>query len=391
MNLLSHFPSSQTRRLPWIESLLAIALVTAAWVYGFSQPRASVEDLISNVLLGTQIVEKNNSVFTAYDDAGEVLGYAAAAEATGYGGPVYLLVGVDVSGEIAGVQVVEQRETPGFYALLRDGDFFQNFLGHQAASQFVVGENVDGISGATLSSRAVAQAINLSAAKIHSGALADTAQPIRFGFPEIILLVLFAGALSLRRFRWRQFRKAVQWGVLIVSMITLGFMLNQPLTIANFGSLLAGYWPAWQEHLYWYMMLAGVLILTLTENNNIYCRYICPFGAVQECFGAMGNAKPNLPPGIYRQLQWVPRWLAVLALSLGLAFRQPGAASFEPFGTLFSLSSGFFPWMLLVFVLFASMLITRPFCYYLCPVRPVIDFILFVRRQFGKLWITKNS
>jgi len=82
----------------------------------------------------------------------------------------------------------------------------------------------------------------------------------------------------------------------------------------------------------------------------------------------------------------VTRWLAVLALALGLAFRQPGAASFEPFGTLFSFSAGFFPWMLLVFVLFASLIILRPFCHYLCPVGAILDFMLFLRNQGKRLW-----
>ena len=62
------------------------------------------------------------------------------------------------------------------------------------------------------------------------------------------------------------------------------------------------------------------------------------------------SAKPYLPAESYPWLKWVPRWLAVLALALGFAFRQPGTISYEPFGTLFSFSAGFFPWMLLVFV-----------------------------------------
>lgn len=382
---------ARQRRQPWLESILAVLIVFGAWLYGFLNTRSPVEPLVPNVLPGTQRVEAEGDIFTAYNKDNQVLGYAASADATGYGGPVFLLVGVDPQGEIAGVQVIEQRETPGFYSLLSDRQFIQGFLGQYADQPFVLGQDVDSISGATLSAGAVAQAIHNAAQKIKTGALEPTAPGIRFGLPEIALLAMFAGSLTLPRLKNRRSRNILYWGLLLTSIVIIGFMLNQPLTLANFASFLAGYWPTWQDHLYWFFMLGGVVGLAILQGRNIYCYSICPFGAVQECFGQLSDAKPFLPRGVYRQLRWVPRWLAVLALALGLAFRQPGAASFEPFGTLFSFSAGFFPWMLLVFVLFASLIILRPFCYYLCPVGAILDFILFLRNQVKKLWKPKQN
>jgi polyferredoxin len=136
--------------------------------------------------------------------------------------------------------------------------------------------------------------------------------------------------------------------------------------------------------------VGGMLGYALFAGKNIYCYMICPFGAVQECFGMLGASKPYLPPESYYRLKWVPRWLTVLALALGLVLRQPGVISYEPFGTLFSFSAGFFPWMLLVFVLFASMIILRPFCYYLCPVGAVMNFLLFVNTQVKRIWKSKS-
>lgn len=379
------------RRLPWLESVLAALIILGAWVYGFLNTRSPVGPLVPNVLPGTQRVEANGEIFTAYNAEDQVLGYAAAADATGYGGPIYLLVGIDPNGEIAGIQVIEQRETPGFYALLSDRKFIQGFLGKTTDQPFMLGQDVDSISGATLSAGAVAEAIRNASEKINTGALQPTAPPIRFGLPEIALLALFAGSLTLPRFRNTRSRKILHWALLLTGMAVLGFVLNQPLTLANFASLLAGYWPTWQDHLYWYMLLGGVIGLAVLQGKNIYCFNFCPFGAVQECLGRMSDAKPFLPRDVYRQLRWAPRWLAVLALALGLAFRQPGAASFEPFGTLFSFSAGFFPWMLLVFVLFASLITMRPFCYYLCPVGVIMDFILFIRNQVKRIWRTKQN
>jgi hypothetical protein len=374
------------RRAPWLESVAAVGILWAAWLYGLLTTHSPIAPLVTNVLPGAARVAATGEIFTAYAADGQVLGYAAAADATGYGGPIYLLVGVDAAGEIAGVQVIEQRETPGFYALLQESDFVQGFLGQPAGQPLVVGVDVASVSGASLSAEAVAQAIYAAAQKIQTGTLAASAPPLRFGLPEISLLALFGGGLLLPRLRRSRAKKALRWALLLSSLVVLGFVLNQPLTLANFASLLAGYWPAWQDHLYWYLLLGGAVAFVLLTGKNTYCAVVCPFGAVQECFGKLSNARPLLPPALYGRLQWVPRWLAVLALALGLAFRQPGAASFEPFGTLFSFSAGFFPWMLLVFVLFASLLILRPFCYYLCPVKVVLDFLLFLRNQAKRQW-----
>lgn len=389
LNSIEQSGARRSSRLPWLESLIAVFILLAAWLYGFLNTRSPVAPLVPNVLPGAQRVEARGEVFTAYGADGQVLGYAAAADATGYGGPIYLLVGVDPAGQIAGIQIIEQRETPGFYALLRDRRFVEGFLDRPAGQPVTLGEDVDSVSGATLSAEAVAQAVYLAGQKIQSEALEPTPPPLRIGLPEITLVALFLGSLALARVRQPRGRKILRWALLLTSMAIIGFVLNQPLTIANFASLLAGYWPTWQDHLYWYLLLFGMVGYVLLAGKNIYCHTICPFGAVQECFALLGDAKPVLPPPLYKRLKWVPRWLAVLALALGLAFRMPGAASFEPFGTLFSFSAGFFPWMLLVIVLFASMIILRPFCYYLCPVGAVLDFLILLRKQVKGRWNKK--
>jgi hypothetical protein len=326
-----------------------------------------------------------------YNAAGELVGYAAGADAVGYGGPIYLLVGVNTAGDIIGIQVVEQRETPGFFALLDAQKFVQSFLGRSVSESFVLGQDVDSVSGASLSAGAVARAIHLSAQKIQTRGLKTTSTPVRFGWPEITILSLLVGGALLPRQRGLRKHRVLRWSLMLGSMVLLGFWLNQPLTIANFASLLSGYWPAWQDQLYWYLLVFGFVGYTILTGRNIYCYAICPFGAVQECFGKIGTANSFMPVDLYRKLKWVPRWLGVLALGLGLAFRRPGAASFEPFGTLFSFSAGFFPWVLLVLVLFASMIILRPFCYYLCPVGAVLNFVIFVRTRVRAIWKTMRT
>jgi hypothetical protein len=383
------FHSHRTPRLkntPWLETFGAVIILVIAWLYGFFTTSEPVRPLVPNVLPGTHIVETEGEIYIAYEKTGRVIGYAATAEATGYGGPTYLLVGVDPQGVIIGIQIIEQRETPGFFTLLRDNRFVQQFLGLSPTQPLDLGQDIDGVSGATLSAQAVADAVWRSVIKIRSDVFIEAPTRIQFGLPEITLIILYLGTILLPRLGSPNHKNIFRWVLLLISMVVLGFIINEPLTVANFASLLVGYWPTWQNHLYWYILLVGVIGSALVTGRNYYCYLYCPFGPVQDILGKMGSAKPYQPHAAYQRLKWVPRWLAVLALALGLAFRQPGAASFEPFGTLFSFSAGFFPWMLLVIVLFASMLFLRPFCYYLCPVKPVIEFFILIRRQAKQLW-----
>ena len=102
--------------------------------------------------------------FTAAKD-GTLRGYCVRVTAGGYNGYIRIIAGVDVSGVIRGVRVLEHQETPGLGAKIsevRPGDkdpwFLRQFAGKQAAS-LQVRRNIDAITGATISSAAVTDAV----------------------------------------------------------------------------------------------------------------------------------------------------------------------------------------------------------------------------------------
>ena len=106
-----------------------------------------------------------------YDDCGgkvtEVYasdaGYAVQVAPSGFGGTVVIMVGVDPDGKVLGIDVVSHAETAG----LGDVAAANNAKGEAFRSQyaaaeapFAVGENVDAISGATITSKAVTTGVN---------------------------------------------------------------------------------------------------------------------------------------------------------------------------------------------------------------------------------------
>ena len=127
-------------------------------------------------------IEKQGEGFTlyaAYDDQGELKGIAAESAAQGYADLVRIIYGYDPGCEcVTGFKVIKMAETPGLGdKIIKDKTFLKNFealdVSLNAAGTALKHEiemvkpgkkqhpwQIDVISGATISSRAVGKAIN---------------------------------------------------------------------------------------------------------------------------------------------------------------------------------------------------------------------------------------
>ncbi|MDD5382526.1 MAG: FMN-binding protein [Candidatus Margulisbacteria bacterium] len=82
-------------------------------------------------------------------------GQAIAVSPRGYGGPIEMLVGVDPVGKVSGVKILSQRETPGLGANIVKPKFLDQFKGKSLKDPLEPKKDIDAITGATISSRAV--------------------------------------------------------------------------------------------------------------------------------------------------------------------------------------------------------------------------------------------
>ena len=100
-------------------------------------------------------------------------------ERLGYSGPIRALVGLDLNGEITGVRVLEyfesHRSSLGDF-LRRDG-VQEQFLGKHIADPFVVRQDIDGVTRATVSTRALARTVRDAARRVAEVYL-NAAEPI---------------------------------------------------------------------------------------------------------------------------------------------------------------------------------------------------------------------
>ncbi len=123
---------------------------------------------------------KGTNVYAGYDAGGKLTGLAAEGRAQGYSGAVETIYAYTPSCQcITGVKVIKQTETPGLGdKVITNKDFVANFdkldatvKGDALANAIVAVKHgskknpweIDAISGATISSKAIAKGLNGSA------------------------------------------------------------------------------------------------------------------------------------------------------------------------------------------------------------------------------------
>ncbi|MBQ1372474.1 MAG: FMN-binding protein, partial [Oscillospiraceae bacterium] len=94
------------------------------------------------------------------DTEGRLVGYAVSVtSAEGFDGNITLSLGVNTEGKLNGISFTELHETPGKGTLCGEPAFTDQFAGKDAR-RLVLGKDIDGIAGVTISSKAVTNAVN---------------------------------------------------------------------------------------------------------------------------------------------------------------------------------------------------------------------------------------
>jgi uncharacterized protein with FMN-binding domain len=313
--------------------------------------------------------ELDGNSYRVLGSADEVLGYVTTGTASGYGGPLTMAISMTPAGVVESLAVVEHRETPSFFRTVLEGRFLARLVGKSSSDPVVLDDDVDGVSGATYTCRGMTQSVHRAARKIAGEFLELEVAPdkrnIVFGLPEIVLIALFTIAVSRRRIKGK-LSTALRWTTLLGGLLFLGFVFNSPFVLAHINMVLIGYWPEWQTHIFWYILIIGLLLFKATEEWNVYCYDFCPFGALQEIAATIGGSKPKKLRWS-KVLLWAQRLLTLAAISLALIYRNPGLSSYEVFGTAFALEGSNFQFVLLAIILLSSLFLYRPWCRHLCP------------------------
>ncbi len=101
-------------------------------------------------------VDGDDSLFAVCKN-GAVDGYCVSVTTPGYAGDISLMVGVTSEKKVKAVKILSMSETAGLGSKTQSPSFLDAFIGKSAP--LTVGDNVDAISGATVSSKAVTKGV----------------------------------------------------------------------------------------------------------------------------------------------------------------------------------------------------------------------------------------
>lgn len=107
--------------------------------------------------------KKIQDIYEAKKD-GSVIGYTFKTAGSGYGGDVVILTGV-AEDKITKILVLSHKETPSLGDRIEHDEFKDQFVDIDASQDLVLsksasGEEIQAISGSTISSRATVEAVN---------------------------------------------------------------------------------------------------------------------------------------------------------------------------------------------------------------------------------------
>lgn len=97
-----------------------------------------------------------------------------APDIKGVGGHIEMQVDLDENGAIKNVKILNHNETAEYATGITKPEFLNQFKGKDVNDPFIIGEDIDAVTGATISSKAVSDTLKTSLERINKVGKAET-------------------------------------------------------------------------------------------------------------------------------------------------------------------------------------------------------------------------
>ena len=342
---------------------------------------------------------KNDTLEMTPDGAFVVNTKPLAKDVQGYGGPVPLKIHIK-DGRVAAVEAEPNAESPDFFNRAKE---LLNHWQNKSVDE-ALAEEVDAVSGATFSSKAIIANMQrgLAYAKQHGqwgedgsvGALGTSASPIEGGSagaletsappivgssvgaletsapPIVALIVVLLGAIVPLFYNNRRLH-LVQ---LAVNVVVLGLWTGTFVSYTLFLRIFAGgvSLSAIGALAAPLLMLIVALIYPLAGRSGHYCANICPFGSAQELAGKLSRRKLRITPRVLKLLSVLRNLLWGVLMALLLTGTCTAWIDYELFTAFLYSSASVWVIVLAALFLVLSVWVPRPYCRFVCPTGALI-------------------
>ncbi|QDU30244.1 Thiamine biosynthesis lipoprotein ApbE precursor [Anatilimnocola aggregata] len=317
----------------------------------------------------------------AWDAEGNHLGYVVRTSpysdnARGYQGPTESLVAIDAAGKtVIGMLVRKSYDTEEYVERVRPNDDFRDSLINRSIDDWAkidfAKEGIEGVSGATQTSFAIADGIRRRFAAEQSTAV-QTAAAKPWNFQPGLVAVI-CGGLGLTFTPLKNSRRLrVIWQVVLIAVFA--FWLGDLLSLALFVGW-ARHGIPWRTAPAVVLLVAVSLVIPWATRRQIYCQQLCPHGAAQSWLGQFKRLHVRISNAWQRRLGYFPP--ALLAVSLLLATFVVGfdLASLEPFDAWVLKGAAAISAAVALVGLIASVFVPQAYCRYGCPTGELLKIV----------------
>lgn len=296
-----------------------------------------------------------------------------AKDVQGYGGPVPLKIHIDKDGRLTAIEAEPNAESPDFFD--RAKELFSRWQGKTIDE--AMAEDVDAVSGATFSSKAIIRNVQrgLAYAKQHgladggNGAQEESAERTvatgwTLGSIVALIAVLLGAVVPL--FTNNRRLHLVQ---LVVNVVVLGLWTGTFVSYTLFLRLFAGgvSLSAIGALAAPLLMLIVALLYPLAGRSGHYCAHVCPFGSAQELAGKLSRRKLRITPRVLRVLTALRNLLWGVLMALLLTGTCTAWIDYELFTAFIYSSASVWVIVLAMLFLVLSVWVPRPYCRFVCP------------------------
>ncbi len=340
----------------------------------------------------------SSTYFRIYDANDVLAGFIFSSDdfaprVRGYGGKINLAIHTDTSGNLIDFYIIRSNETPAYL------DMLDNWLVSLKGRPLFVRrpfEGIDAVTGATISSKAILNSLAESGIVFADNVLGQTGlqktSAASRWLPDsqgIYLLAAFLLTIVV-------IYKGGYWSrllVLVADVLVGGIIFNAQFSTEQIVSLFSLTFPLGA--------LTGVFILTvgvpllLLLFGNIYCGYLCPFGALQELVGYILPAqfRPVLSREQMRKGRFIKYVVLFVLVAAFFISRNHGTLAIDPLIKVFSLKvllsrSNTLLLLVAALALVGSIFYSRFWCRYFCPAGAFLSLFnkisLFARKLHAK-------
>jgi Na+-translocating ferredoxin:NAD+ oxidoreductase RnfG subunit len=299
----------------------------------------------------------------------------------GYQGPTDAIIGFDSENKVVGVAILASFDNEPYVGYVRDDEAFRGLWRGMAVEALAgmdpADHGVEGVSGATMTSQAIAEGI-VRAAREQRGRSGATGsawrtaaawlrgiEPPQWGAIAVVLAGVVT-AFTRARGTW--------FGRLALPVAVLGYLgfgAGALLSLAQFAGWSQSGVPAGAVLLT--ILTAVAFVAPATTKRNVYCSHLCAHGAAQQLLLRVAKPKGKIPPRLRVWLTALPWALLSLAILTAVVPLPLALVDLEPFDAYLPLVAGVPALAIFAVSLAASIRYPMAYCRYGCPTGALLD------------------